>query len=344
MNRRVPAKKERVPNSTERGPVRPRLTDTVGAGRSSILDLQRSMGNRAVTRLLDDADEPAAPQPASPRRGERRAARVVLQRRFEPALVTTNAHLRKSKPETDEDDLEVKTGYFGRIGNKLKPNHELMVDDADKSGNWIRAVDVDAPGWKPSYKAAPDKTFIRQTSVAKVAYPKGSVHFDESLGEFEKLRDSQSTPNAWLVKKQSDQKVAKFDSAARVVLATDQALFSYQDNDDLGGWTKFGLSPDDNLEIVKFSNGQTRGYFKAPPNVHLPADFAESVVGGEDAHGRGDLQEIVRVPRGTRSAAQTEGGRQDREHQLHTSKGKGQEGHAGDHRKGSGKPRGHALR
>ena len=82
MNRRVPANKERAPNGAERGPVRPRLTDTIGASRSSILNLQRSMGNRAVTRLLDDADEPAALQPASPRRSERRAGARGLAAAF----------------------------------------------------------------------------------------------------------------------------------------------------------------------------------------------------------------------------------------------------------------------
>lgn len=205
--------------------------------------------------------------------GRRQVGRGGVRRAFEPARVTDNAHFRKSKEATDDTPLKVKTGIFGRTGDKLKAGHELMVDDADKSGTWIRAVDVDAAGWDPASKASPTKEFIRQSKVQKIPYPRGTAYWHEDLGEFEKLHDSPSTANAWLVKRNANNKVFKYDATGRTVVATEEKLFSYEDNRLLGNWTDYGNSPDDGRRMVKLRLGQAGQYFKAVAgDIHRPAE------------------------------------------------------------------------
>ncbi len=122
----------------------------------TILQLQGTIGNQAVQRLISKSD-----------------AGKGIQRTFTPAVTTGKTHLR--------DFLSTNT----KIGRNIPSGTELVVDPADTKTKgdetWTRAVDT-APGeWDPSTSML-DGGYIRGSKMNTVSYPKNKVHWNEAVG------------------------------------------------------------------------------------------------------------------------------------------------------------------
>ncbi len=134
----------------------------------------------------------------------------VVQRAFQPAETTANAHLRND-------------GAWGAyVGNRIDSGSEVIIDRAQQKTQarfirsnvtWTKAVNVTAANWTWNQRNA--TTYIRDSSVAPKAYPvrardvvvptrpnlRPERQWNEQAGEYVMLENSAAVPGAKLVKK-----------------------------------------------------------------------------------------------------------------------------------------------
>jgi hypothetical protein len=154
-----------VPQTEPAGLVQKAQADASTLSPADVLQLQRTLGNRAVSGLL-------------------RGTKSTVQRVFQPATVNSKSHLRAN------NGGEVRPSQ--QIGRAIPTGAEVVIDPAQQkvqtrkiisNVTWTRAVDVTGGNWNPATDPA-NGGFIRASKVTPKVYPEAVALTIGSRGTF----------------------------------------------------------------------------------------------------------------------------------------------------------------
>ncbi|GEM_PF-2656234 len=200
-----------------------------------LLQLQRTVGNAAVQRLLKKQSPTRKPegQPTTAdMTGDVSSSPDEIQRAFQPFTVTGNAHLRNDN------------AWNVHVGNRIDSGSEIVADTAQQKTqnrrfrsnvSWTKAVNVTSANWTAANMAA--TTYIRSSKVgAAKNYPqqadigankppnranieRARLNWHELTGEFVEIETSVSNPGFKIAKHQGTYK--SIDPVAGTINALD---------------------------------------------------------------------------------------------------------------------------
>jgi hypothetical protein len=170
------------------------LIDKTNLSPADVLQLQRTLGNRAVSNMLG-------------------GKKSKIQRVFQPATVNGKSHLRANNGGNVDHNQQ--------IGRAIPTGAEVVIDPAQtkvqkrkiiSDVTWVRAVDVTGANWDPAADPARGG-FIRSTKVNAKAYPenvpltigsRGTFNLEKrwhaNVGEYVVFENSIQTPATQIVK------------------------------------------------------------------------------------------------------------------------------------------------